>query len=138
MKSVGHWRPWCEKRSKYDIQNLSRIIHEEVGTNLLREGSPMNFASQSEVWLTNLTTRMRRPAKPSTLATFRAYVHKRIVPGIGEIELTEFSNAGMRKLVEYLAAQDLSAGTTNEIVSVVKQIVASAVDQNGDELFLRK
>jgi integrase len=98
----------------------------------------MNFALQSEVWLTNLATRKRRPAKSSTLATFRAYIRRHIVPGIGEIELFEFGNAGMRKFVEYLATQDLSPGTTTEIVSVVKQIVASAVDQNGDELFPRK
>jgi len=98
----------------------------------------MNFASQSDVWLTNLATRKRRPAKPSTLATFRAYIRRHIVPGIGETELSEFSNAEMRKFVEYLSTQNLSAGTVNDIMTVVKQIIGSAIDQNGDQLFPRK
>ena len=98
----------------------------------------MNFSTQSEAWLANLETRKRRPAKPATLSTFRSYIRAHVVPALGTTEISTFGNAQMREFVSRLSAQKLSPKTILEVQNAVKQIVASAVDHNGDELFPKK
>lgn len=60
-----------------------------------------------------------------------------ITPAIGEHEIASFGNFQMRDFVSGLAEKKLAPKTICEISNAVKQIVASAVDQNGDELFPR-
>lgn len=98
----------------------------------------MNFATQSEAWLTNLERRKRRPAKPATLATFRAYIRSHITPILGQQEIGTFGNSGMRDFVAHLAAKNLAPKTILEVSNAIRQIVASVVDANGDEVFPRK
>jgi integrase len=98
----------------------------------------MNFATQSELWLSNLGTRKRRPAKPSTLSTFNSYVKHHITPIIGDHEIVTFGNAKMRNFVAHLASEKLAPKTIAEIANAVKQIIASAIDpQTGDPLYPR-
>jgi integrase len=92
----------------------------------------------ADAWLTNLETRKRRPAKPATLATFRAYVRAHIGPALGQQDIATIGNAQMREFVAHLAAKKLAPKTIMEVSNAVRQIVASVVDQNGDELFPRK
>jgi integrase len=98
----------------------------------------MNFATQSELWLSNLETRKRRPAKPSTLSTFNSYVQRHITPILGDHEIATFGNAQMRHFVAHLASEKLAPKTIAEIANAVKQIISSAIDpQTGDPLYPR-
>jgi integrase len=98
----------------------------------------LTIQSAADAWLANLETRKRRPAKPATLATFRAYVRAHIGPALGEQDVATVGNAQMREFVAQLAAKKLAPKTVLEVSNAVRQIVASVVDQNGDELFPRK
>jgi integrase len=98
----------------------------------------VTIQSAADAWLTNLETRKRRPAKPATLATFRAYVRAHIGPALGQQDVETVGNAQMREFVAHLAAKKLAPKTIMEVSNAVRQIVASIVDQNGDELFPRK
>jgi integrase len=91
----------------------------------------------ADAWLVRLETRRRKPAKPATINTFRSYIRAHI-GAISQQEIAEFGNAQMRDFVAHLAARNLAPKTILEVSNALRQIVASVVDANGDELFPRK
>jgi len=97
----------------------------------------VTFRDQSEKWLADLAVRKRKPIAPSTLRVFNSYV-RRLTPVIGETKLTEINNGIVRNLVQQLDAEKLSPKTINELVAVVKQVVGSLVDKDGNKVHQRE
>lgn len=97
----------------------------------------LTIQSAADAWLHTLETRKRRPAKPATLSTLRSYVRAHVTR-IGHQEVVAFNNAQMRDFVAHLAAKNLAPKTILEVSNALRQIVASVVDANGDEVFPRK
>ena len=93
------------------------------------------FGSQSAAWLEGLATRKRRPIAPSTLATFSSRV-RRLLPIVGaDTKIVDIHNGFLRDLSSKLTG---APKTVNELLAVVKAVVASAVDsQTGDPLYPR-
>src|SRR5579863_8934853 len=98
----------------------------------------LTIQSAADAWLHTLETRKRRPAKPATLHTLRSYVRAHVSPHLGNHEIATFGNAEMRDFVTHLAGKKLAPKTILEVSNAVRQIVASVVDANGDEVFPRK
>ena len=98
----------------------------------------LTIQSAADAWLRTLETRKRRPAKAATLSTFRSIVRAHVSPHLGDQELATFGNGQMRDFVAHLAAKKLAPKTILEVSNAVRQIVASVVDANGDEVFPRK
>jgi integrase len=97
----------------------------------------MNFQTQSEVFLASRTSRNRNPVKESTMVSYRSRLANHILPAIGSMDLEGFSNGAMKLFAQGLSAKGLAPKTILETVVVVKQIVASAVSQDGDYLYPR-
>ena len=95
----------------------------------------ITFSTQAGIYLGQLATRNRRPAKPATLRTYEMYIRNWIEPLIGEESLESFGNGAMKRFAGRLVADGLGPKSTAEIVNLVKQIVASAVTEEGDPLF---
>lgn len=96
------------------------------------------FRAQAEKWIESLPTRRRKPVKPATIFGWRQPLDKWILPNIGDKPLSEVSNGVLRELIEKMAAAGLSPKTIVNYSQVVKLVVASAVDGNGDQLYPRK
>jgi len=96
------------------------------------------FRSQAEIWISSLATRRRKPVKPATIFGWRHALDKWILPNIGERLLAEVSNGVLRELVEKMAAAGLSPQSIVNYARVVKMVVASAVDSEGEQLYPRK
>ncbi len=96
------------------------------------------FRAQAEKWIESLATRRRKPVKPATVFGWRHALDKWILPNIGDKLLAEVSNGAMRELVEKMAAAGLSPKTIVNYALVVKLVVASAVDGDGDQIYPRK
>jgi integrase len=95
------------------------------------------FAFQSAAWLESLRTRKRKPVSPVSLRSYESRV-RRILSIVGPDTLLEsFGNSSLKALVAEVAAKS-SDKTTTELVAVIKQIFASATDEEGNELFPRK
>ncbi len=62
---------------------------------------------------------------------------KWIYPFLGERQLGEVNNRALKELVERMA-ETLSASSVRDYANIVKAIVASAIDENGEQLFPRK
>jgi hypothetical protein len=69
----------------------------------------------------------------------RRYVlDKWIYPHLGDTYLADVNNLAMKQLVETMATEELSAATIRDYTNIVKWVVASAIDENGEEKFPRK
>lgn len=97
----------------------------------------MDINQQSTQYLTHLANRKRNPATLTTLSAYRTYINKWIRPNIGQTELASFDNGSMKTFVEILVNKELSPATIAGITNVVKGIIKSALDDNGNCLYPR-
>lgn len=98
----------------------------------------LNFQTQSEVFLASRTARNRNPVKESTLVSYRSRLQNHILPAIGPMDLESFSNGAMRAFARGLGRKGLGPKTILETVGIVKQVIASAVSEDGDYLYPRQ
>ena len=95
------------------------------------------FRSQYFIWIDELKNRVYDPIAPSTLANFVSCA-KTILSVVGPTTpLESFKNAAMRKFVLDVKRFDWSAATLAQHILIIKLIVASATDEEGEKLFPR-
>jgi integrase len=85
----------------------------------------------------SLSTRRRRPLKPATASGWQHCLDRWILPNLGDKLLSEVRNSASRQFVAILSAADLAPKTIVNVVTVVKFVVASAVDEEGDQIHPR-
>jgi integrase len=86
----------------------------------------------------SLSQRKRRPIKPATTQTWQGCLDKWLVPILGDMPLEEVGNAAMKTVVNKLLAAGLSAKSIVNYCAVVKLVVASAVNAEGEQVYARK
>jgi integrase len=100
--------------------------------------APTTISEAADSWLSHIEKRRRKPAKLSSIFTFKSHLRAHIVSAIGTLDLAAFGNREMRDFVAYLSAKKLSPATIHQVSNTVKQIIASPVDpQTGDALYPR-
>jgi len=97
----------------------------------------MNFRQQAEQFMSEIANSKSDPVKASTLRKYRSLLNARILPVIGEVEMPDVNNKTAKLLAGRLAEAQLSPRHINSAVSLVKQIVKSAVDDEGNQLYPR-
>ena len=96
-----------------------------------------NFELQAARWLEGLRNRDCDPVAPSTLATFESRV-KTILSVVGpRTKLEDFKNAAMAKFVQDAKRFGWAPSTLADHILVIKLIISSATDAEGEELFPR-
>lgn len=95
------------------------------------------FAEQAETFLIEGSTRAKKPFRANTLISYRSHI-KTINPLIGDKPLEDVTNKLLKAVCEELQGQEYSAKTINDILVVIKQIVKSAVDSEGNFLHPRE
>jgi integrase len=96
------------------------------------------FEEQAKVFLEQSMNRKRNPVKPATYFTWQYALAKWMYPHFKDAKLATVTNASVRSFVESLYRAGLAAQTINSYVGLVKLIVASAIDENGEPEFPRK
>jgi integrase len=97
----------------------------------------MKFVEQAPIFFERIQTRKRHPVKPATLSAYRNAINSWILPSIGQQDLETFSNGALKAFIHKLTVLRKSPATIQQIVTVVKSIVASAVTPEGDLLYPR-
>src|SRR5277367_5267067 len=97
----------------------------------------MTFQSQAEMFMSEIAHRKSDPAKANTLRSYQSILNARILPTLGREELADVNNRTVKALVAHLTEGGLSPATITLAVSLVKQIVKSAVDDEGNQLYPR-
>jgi integrase len=98
----------------------------------------ITFRQQAEWWIVSLRARKRRPVKPATISGWRDALNAWVLPNIGDKLLSEVSNGAVRGLVEKMSGAGLAPKTIVNYVQVVKLVVASAVNDEGEQIYPRK
>jgi integrase len=96
------------------------------------------FRMFSRQWLEDCEQRKQKPIKPSVARDWRSILKNHLNPLIGEIPLSYVGNRTMKSVVEKLSKKELAPATIKNICLVVKLVVASAVDDDGNQLFPMK
>lgn len=99
--------------------------------------STLTFGQQGEQWLKTLSTRKRNPLERTTIDNRRYALDKWIYPFMGDRLLADVNNRALKELVEQMA-EKLSPASIRDYSNIVKAVVASATDENGEEVFPRK
>src|SRR5271157_2131710 len=99
--------------------------------------SEMTFQSQAETFMSEIAHRKSDPVRTNTLHVYRSLLDARILPAIGGVDMTDVNNKTAKLLVGRLTEAHLSPATISLAVSLVKQIVKSAVDEDGNQLYPR-
>ena len=97
----------------------------------------VTFRRQAEWWIASLSKRKRRPVKPATVSGWRDALNAWLLPNLGEKLLADVSNKAVRELVEKMSVAGLSAKTIVNYVQVVKLVVSSAVNDEGEQVHPR-
>jgi integrase len=96
------------------------------------------FREQAKWFLEHSMTRNRKPVKPATSQSWQNCVDKWLNPNLGDIPLSGINNATVKELVAKMHEAKLAPKSITNYVGLVKLVVGSAVDKNGEQLFSRK
>jgi integrase len=96
------------------------------------------FREQAKKWLHQCMTRKRKPVKPATVRGWECYLHKHLNPLIGDATLPYVNNGTLKLLGERMSGAGLSPTTIRDVAKVMRWVKASAVDENGEQLYPTK
>jgi integrase len=122
-------------------QKLREYIESEginsVETFIAGTSPALTFKKQAEIYMDALAVRRRKPIKPATLSVWRSNLNKRILPTLGDMPLSEVGNAAMKLFVDKCNADGLAPKTIVSYCALVKLVVASAVNAEGERIYKR-
>jgi len=98
----------------------------------------VTFREQAEAWLASLPNRRRRPVKPATIYGWRTSLNKWLYPIVGHLPLAEVGNAALKAVVDKMSAANLAPQTIVTHTRPLKMVVASAINSEGEHLFVRR
>jgi integrase len=98
----------------------------------------MRFKQQAERYIQAIQTRRRNPVRAATARIYQSYLDSHILPELGHICLEKVENGVAKKFISELNSTGLAPATINSIFNVVKAVLASAMDSDGNELYPRK
>jgi integrase len=96
------------------------------------------FRAQAEKWIESLATRRRKPVKPATIWGWQHALDKWLLPNLGDMPLSDVGNAALKGLIEKMASAGLSAQSIVNYTKVVKMVVVSTVNAEGEPIHPRK
>jgi integrase len=125
------------KRRAHEIITASGADTEAHFIRVVKGATQITFEEQAEKWLRRMRERMRKPVAPSTISLWRGCLDNWLNPRIGKLQLESVNNAALKQIVAVMMKGGLSAKTINTYTQVVKSVVASAVNDEGEQLFPR-
>ncbi|MDT8068957.1 MAG: tyrosine-type recombinase/integrase [Terriglobia bacterium] len=111
----------------------------ELFDKVVKQAHGVTFRQQAKWWLNHIQRRKRKPLANATLELWKGCLDNWINPNIGDLPLSEVNNAVLKTLVARMSEGGLSPKTISDnYVPVVKMVVASAVDEEGEQIYPRK
>ena len=126
------------ERRKVEIVNSFGANSEEHLNKVQAIEMGHTFREQAKKWLHQRMTRKRKPVKPATVRGWESYLEKHLNPLIGDTTLPHVNNGTLKMLGEKLSDAGLSPTTVRDVAKVMRWVKASAVDENGEQLYPTK
>jgi integrase len=124
-------------RKRKEIITASGADTEEHFNKVEAVNQGVTFHKQADWWLNHIQTRKRKPIKPATAAGFESYLKRWLRPNLGDLPISSVNNLAVRALVSKMTEAGKSPKMVNNVVQVVKMVVASAVNENGERIHPR-
>ena len=124
------------RRAK-EIINASGANSEEHFNRVETANLGLTFGQQADRCLKESQSRKRKPVKPKTVCCWRSII-KVWLEDLGPMPLASVDNLAMKELVSKLHKAGQSPNSIRNVTNVVKMVVASAKNEQGEELFHRK
>jgi integrase len=128
----------CRTRTIAERRAAERL--EQLGINsaqtFIESTCSTTFKEQGEMWLKSLSNRKRNPLEQTTIDNRQYALDKWIYPFFDGRLLADISNRAMKEFVEHISK--LAPATIRDYTNIVKGVVASAINEDGEELFPRK
>jgi integrase len=138
ISGLGSLSKTVRERRAREIITKSGADTVEYFDQVVRQKNGVTFHEQARWWLNHVRSRKRKPIATSTLELWEACLKNWLHPSIGDLPLSEVNNAVLKSVVAKMSEQGLSPKTIDNYVPVVKMVVASAVDEQGEEIYPRK
>jgi hypothetical protein len=129
-------KPQIKHRAREIIQE-SRADTAEFLEKVEAVNLGTTFRQQAEWFVRDAQYRSRKPVKERTAKTWKSYLQW-INPRIGDTPLCDFNNLALRDLIAQMKAAKFTNKTILNYTALVKQVVASAIGDNGEPLYPRK
>jgi integrase len=100
--------------------------------------STLTFRVAAKEWIAECESRKLKPIKASVAHTWKCILKNHLNPLIGELSLSDVGNKTLRSVVAELSAKKLAPATIKNITLVVKLVVASVTDDDGNQIHLRQ
>lgn len=140
VDSKREYHPLGVCRTRSIAERKASEVIERLGINstqhFVEATSSITFRRQAETWLKSLSARKRNPLEQTTIDTRRYALDKWVHPFFDGRLVAEVNNRSMKEFVEHIS--HLSPATIRDYSNIVKAVVGSAIDENGEELFPRK
>lgn len=131
----------CATRSVARRKLREHIEAEGINTNQTFTSTTApatTFRVQAEKWIQAVSTRRRKPVKPATISGWQHSLDKWVLPNLGNALLADVGNAALKGLIEKMFCAGLSPQTIVTHSKLVKMVVASAVDSDGEQIHPRQ
>jgi integrase len=140
------WQTTSTKLADYDLQHRTQQSVETQAADFLKDLNPIKaagvlskgvntFKEQSEIWLGRCELRKRKPIKPATFKGWKSHLKVHILPKLQNVLLPDITNKTVR---DFVATLKLSPKSVRNVVQVIKMVKASAIDDDGNELYPTK
>jgi integrase len=94
----------------------------------------VTFRERGNAMLREVAKRNRKPIASRTLAKWRSSLDTWLIPGLGDLPLSEVNNATVKPLIAEMT-KALKPGTVQDHLTLIKLVVASAVNSEGEQLY---
>jgi integrase len=129
---------YSEARRKADGILANSGVNSEAHRNRIEAiNNGLTFQHQAEKWLQHCQTRRRKPIKSATVKTWSNHLRLWINPVIGDMVLSDVNNPALKMLVEKMSKAGRSPKTIHNVAQIVKMVVASKLNDNGEPVFVR-
>jgi integrase len=131
----GYMKTNERKRRARQIIAESGADSEELFRKVEAINLGVTFKQQAAWFLEHI--QKRKPVKPKTVSSWTSHLVW-INPLIGEMPLASVNNLALKELVCKMAEAKYSPKTMHNYLQIVKLVVASAVNEQGDQIYPRK
>ncbi len=113
------------------VEHFNKVVKQQPSAVL-------TFSEQAQRWIDHLRTRKRKPVAESSIEDAERTLKNWINPHIGNCPVSDVNNGVLKTLVAIMSKGGLSPKSIENYIQVPKAVVASVLDEDGNQVYPRK
>lgn len=137
IKGPGALKKLQQRLKAQQIVDASGVNEEFLNGDRPNPFAAVTFREQAENLMKEDAVRKRDPLAEGTLEGRQCTLNKWLCPYLGDLPLSEVNNVTVKPLVAKMAEAGLKPPTIKDAIGIVKLVVASVVDTDGEPVYPR-